>query len=240
MIQTDLEGKSALVTGGNRGIGRAIAIYLAKAGARVAICGRDEETLENTTKALNNYAGGAFYRQVDVRNEEQQEELFAKIKSEFGSLDISVPNAGRAALACASETTLEEWNKDIETNLTGMFITSKLSLKMMREQDSGYILPIVSKAGKKAFKLRASYCASKWGALGYSKSLAEEAEEYNVKVTAVCPASVATDFQEGNPRGTDWMMEPEDVADCVLYLLGLPPGVKIEEILLENFNYSID
>lgn len=240
MIQANLEGKTALVTGGNRGIGRAIATSLAQAGARVAICGRDKKTLKETTEILNDKYDGSFYRQVDVRSEKQQEELFEQIKTKFNSLDISVPNAGRATLATASETSLEDWNKDIETNLTGLFITSKLSLKMMKKQDSGYILPIVSKAGKKAFKLRASYCASKWGALGFSKSLAEEAEEDNVKVTAICPASVATDFQEGNPRGTDWMMEPEDVADCVMYLLNLSPGVKIEEILLENFNYSSD
>lgn len=235
MTTVDLTGKTALVTGGNRGIGKGIAIALSAAGARVVICGRDEETLAETCAALNGNTEGAFYKSVDVRSNSEQDKLFEEIKEKFGKLDICVPNAGRATLAAASETSLEDWNRDIETNLTGLFITAKNGLEMMKESESGYILPVISKAGKRAFKLRASYCASKWGALGFTKTLAQEAAGYNVKVTAVCPASVATDFQSGNPRGTDWMMESSDVADCVLYLLSLSHRVKIEEILLENF-----
>ena len=235
MEKLNLDGKTAVVTGGNRGIGKSIALELSRCGAKVAICGRDSETLGETAGELNQHTEGAFCRQVDVRSEEQQAEFFDEIKNKFGRLDICVPNAGRATLATATETTLEDWNLDIETNLTGLFITSKMALEMMKEFETGYILPVISKAGKRAFKLRASYCASKWGALGFTKTLAQEAADYNVRVTAICPASVATDFQAGNPRGTDWMMQPEDVAGCLAYLLSTPQRIKIEEILLENF-----
>ncbi len=228
----DLTGKRALVTGGNRGIGKAIALALAKAGARVAISGRNEKTLAETAQLLEAQTPGAFWQVADVRSEEEQLALFAEIRERLGGLDICVPNAGEATLASTLDTKLEDWNRDIETNLTGTFITSREALKMMKDQGSGYILPIVSQAGVKPFLLRAAYCSSKWGALGFTKCLALEAAQYNVRVTAVCPASVATDFQKDNPRGIDWMMEAEDVAECVLYLLGLSDKVQVEEIVL--------
>ena len=230
----DLSGKRALVTGGNRGIGKAIALALARAGARVAICGRNEETLAGTAALLDGLTPGAFWKAVDVRREDRQLALFQEVRERFGGLDICVPNAGEATLATALDTGLGDWNRDIETNLTGVFITCREALRMMKEQGSGWIIPIVSQAGKKPFLLRAAYCASKWGALGFTKCLALEAAQYNVRVTAVCPASVATDFQKGNPRGTDWMMEASDVAACVLYLLGLSEKVEIEEIVLKT------
>ena len=230
----DLKDRTALVTGGNRGIGKAIALALARAGAKVAICGRNEETLAATTETLNRETGGAFWKVVNVRSEEQQADLFREIRERYGQLDICVPNAGEATLASTLETSLADWNRDIETNLTGVFITCREALKMMKDRMSGAIIPIISQAGTKAFLLRAAYCASKWGALGFTKCLALEAKNYNIRVTAVCPASVATDFQKDNPRGTDWMMRADDVAECVLYLLGLSERVEIDEIILRT------
>jgi NAD(P)-dependent dehydrogenase (short-subunit alcohol dehydrogenase family) len=230
----DLSGLRALVTGGNRGIGKAIALALASSGARVAICGRNEKTLAATADLLNAATPGAFCQPADVRSEEEQRALFNEIRERFGGLDICVPNAGEATLATVLDTSLADWHRDIGTNLTGVFLTCREALKMMKDQGSGWILPIVSQAGKRAFLLRAAYCASKWGALGFTKCLALEAAQYNVRVTAICPASVATDFQKDNPRGTDWMMEADDVAACVLYLLGLSDRVEIEEIVLKT------
>jgi NAD(P)-dependent dehydrogenase (short-subunit alcohol dehydrogenase family) len=232
--QPDLSGRRALVTGGNRGIGKAIALGLARWGARVAICGRNEQTLAETAAQLNRATPGSFWKTADVRSEEEQKSLFKEVGERFGGLDICVPNAGEATLATVLETSPADWHRDIETNLTGVFLTCRNALEMMKEQGSGWILPIVSQAGKRAFLLRAAYCASKWGALGFTKCLALEAAQYNVRVTAICPASVATDFQKDNPRGTDWMMEADDVAACVLYLLGLSDRVEIEEIVLKT------
>ena len=232
MPELNLKDRTALVTGGNRGIGRAIALALARAGARVAICGRNEETLAATAEELNGETAGAFWKVVDVRNEDQQKDLFREIRERYGRLDICVPNAGEATLASAADTSLTDWNRDIETNLTGVFITCREALNLMKSQMSGAIFPIISQAGTKPFLLRAAYCASKWGALGFTRCLALEAKEFNIRVTAVCPASVATDFQKDNPRGTDWMMEADDVAGCVLYLLGLSDKVEIDEIIL--------
>lgn len=234
MNELNLKDRTALVTGGNRGIGKSIALALARAGAKVAICGRNEETLAATAEELNRETPGDFWKAVDVRNEEQQKDLFREIEERYGRLDICVPNAGEATLASTAETSLTDWNRDIETNLTGVFITCREALNLMRSSMSGAIFPIISQAGTKPFRLRAAYCASKWGALGFTKCLALEAKEYNIRVTAVCPASVATDFQKGNPRGTDWMMHADDVAECVLYLLGLSDRVEIDEIILRT------
>ena len=233
-ILPDLDGTTALVTGGNRGIGKAIALELARAGAQVCVTGRKKRTLDATVKELNQYTPGAFGRAADVRSEADQRALFRDIKKVFGKLDICVPNAGEATLATVLDTTLKDWQRDIDTNLTGVFLTCREALKMMKSRRTGAIIPIISQAGKKPFRLRAAYCASKWGALGFTKSLALEAKDYNVRVTAVCPASVATDFQKDNPRGTDWMMEAADVAQCVLYLLALSEKVQIEEIVLKT------
>jgi len=234
MATPDLIGKTALVTGGNRGIGKAIALALAEAGARVCICGRNAETLSATTDLLNQRTPGAFYNVTDVRSEEDQLALFRKIREQYDRLDICVPSAGEATLACVSETRLADWNRDIETNLTGLFMTCREALNMMKEHRSGVIIPIVSQAGTKAFLLRAAYCASKWGALGFSHCLALEAKNHGVRVVPICPASVATDFQKNNPHGTEWMMLPEDIAGCVLYVLGLSERVDIDEIVLKT------
>ncbi len=229
-----LKDKVALISGGNRGIGKAIAIALANAGIKVFICGRNEELLKSTCNEIKNSKGECSYFICDVRDEKKQIEMFKELMDKYGQLDICIPNAGRATLAKTTETTLEDWNKDIETNLTGFFITSREALKIMKEQNSGYIIPIISKAGKTAFLLRPSYNASKWGALGFTKAMALEAKDYNVKVTPILPASVDTDFQKGNPYGTDWMLKPQEVAEAVLYLLNTSEKCEVDELVLKT------
>ncbi|MCD6578364.1 SDR family NAD(P)-dependent oxidoreductase [bacterium] len=230
----ELKNKVALITGGNRGIGKAIAFTLAKKGVKVFICGRNEELLKKTCEEINGLQGKCAYFVCDVRDENKQIEMFNELIKKYGRLDICIPNAGRATLAKTTETTLEDWNMDIETNLTGLFITSREALKIMKKQNSGYIIPIISKAGKTAFLLRPSYNASKWGALGFTKAMALEAKDYNVKVTPILPASVDTDFQKGNPYGTDWMLKPQEIAEAVLYLLNTSEKCEVDELVLKT------
>ncbi len=139
MKDFNLIGKTALITGGNRGIGKAIALRLAGLGAKIIITGRNKDTLASTIKVIEKSSTGSISKVVDVRNEGQLLDLFKEIKKKFGKLDICIPNAGEATLATTSETTLEDWNRDIETNLTGLFITSREALKMMKEEETGYI-----------------------------------------------------------------------------------------------------
>ncbi|MEK8024323.1 MAG: SDR family NAD(P)-dependent oxidoreductase [Candidatus Hydrogenedentota bacterium] len=231
-----MSGLTALVTGGNRGIGRATAERLAAEGAVVCVTGRNETTLADTAAALEKLSPGSWFRKHDVRDEPSTLALFDDIRDHRGSLDICIPNAGEATLANTTETTLADWQRDIDTNLTGTFLTARSALRMMKEKRSGWIIPIVSQAGKLPFELRAAYCASKWGALGFTKCLALEAKRHGVRVTAICPASVATDFQKDNPSGTDWMLSASDVADAVLYALTVSPKVELEEVTLRCWN----
>lgn len=231
-LPPDLSGQCALVTGGNRGIGKALALALARHGARVAICGRNATTIAATVAELNALTPGAFGRICDVRDEGQQLALFAAVRDTFGQLDICIPNAGEATLASATETTLEQWRRDLDTNLTGTYLTCREALKMMKLRRSGWIIPVISQAGTVPFLLRAAYCASKWGALGFTKCLALEAKQYEVRVTALCPASVATDFQSQNPMGMEWMLDPGDVAQAMLSILNLSPKAELDELVL--------
>lgn len=232
MANRFLEGKTALVTGGNRGIGLAIARALASAGAVVGICGRNEKTLEVSAKELGARTLGAWGKVCDVRSESQQEDFFAEARKRFSKLDICVPNAGGATLASLTETKLEDWNKDIETNLTGTFLTMRAAMRWMKESGCGVILPVLSQAARVAFETRAAYCASKWGALGLVECARLEAKKYNVRITALLPASVATDFQAGNPMGMDWMLSSEDVAEAALYALSVSERVGLPEVLI--------
>lgn len=232
MANRFLEGKTALVTGGNRGIGFAVARALAQAGAVVGICGRNEKTLEASAKELGARALGAWWKVCDVRSESAQEDFFAEARKRFSKLDICVPNAGGATLASLTETKLEDWNKDIETNLTGTFLTMRAAMRWMKESGGGVILPVLSQAARVAFETRAAYCASKWGALGLVECARLEAKKYNVRITALLPASVATDFQAGNPMGMDWMLSAEDVAEAALYALSVSERVELPEVLI--------
>lgn len=228
-----LEGKTALVTGGNRGIGLAVARALAGAGARVGIAGRNAETLAARARELEALAPGAWGKTCDVRREDEQEALFAEARRRWGRLDICVPNAGEATLASLTQTTVADWTRDIETNLTGTFLTLRGAMRWMKETGGGgTILPILSQAARVPFELRAAYCSSKWGALGLVECARLEAKKLNIRITAILPASVATDFQGGNPMGTDWMMEPQDVAEAALYALSVSDRVELPEILL--------
>lgn len=235
MTTANLKDQVALVTGGNRGIGKSTALALARAGATVCITGRNAGTLAATAAELQSVSPDSFWMACDVRNEKQQLAVFHEILKRHQRLDICVANAGEATLASATKTTLEQWNRDIDTNLTGLFITTTESLKIMQKQKSGYIIGLVSKAGTTAFLARAAYCASKWGARGFLKCLALEAEKSNVKVTALCPASVATDFQKNNPMGTDWMMSPETVAEAVMHLVSLEKNAYVDEWLIATW-----
>ena len=229
---SNLVNQTALVTGGNRGIGKAIAVALARAGARVGITGRNASTLAETAAELEALTPGAWWKVCDARSEEEQKAVFVEARRRFGKLDIAVPNAGEATLAKVTETALPDFRRDIETNLTGVFLTIRESMIWMKETGGGTILPILSQASKVPFTMRGAYCASKWGALGLVEVARLEGKEHGIRFTALLPASVATDFQAGNPHGTDWMLQADDVADAVLYALSVSDRVELPEILM--------
>lgn len=225
-----LTGKNALVTGGSRGIGFAIAEALLRAGANVAICGRQQETLNNAVSHLTNTAKSKVVGKVaDVRSNTDVAELFALVDREMKGLDILVNNAGLGVFKPAAQLSVEEWRETIDTNLSGVFYCCREALPRMQRRGGGYIINISSLAGKNAFSGGAAYNASKFGLNGFSEAMMLDHRYENVKVSYVMPGSVNTEFAPATGRA-DWKIAPEDIGAIVLMLLQMPERTLVSRV----------
>ncbi len=227
-----LLGKIAVVTGGTRGIGRAISERLLREGAAVAICGRSGESVERAVremKPLGRIAGHA----KDVTKIEQVGEFFQAVDREFGGLDILVNNAGEGVFRKVAEMTPEEWRRNIDLNLNGPFYCSREALQRFAKRGGGFVVNISSLAGKNPFSGGAGYNASKFGLNGFSEAMMLDHRYDNVRVSYIMPGSVDTEFS-GNPAqragDTSWMIAPEDVAETVALVLGMPARTMISRV----------
>jgi NAD(P)-dependent dehydrogenase (short-subunit alcohol dehydrogenase family) len=224
-----LQGKRALVTGGTRGIGRAIAGALLSRGAAVAVCGRTEESVELAVEGLREESGGRVAgRAADVSLWEDVEGLFEFVDRELGGIDILVNNAGIGIFRSVEELTPQEWKRVIDINLTGAFYCSHLALPRFRRRGGGFIINISSLAGKNPFAGGAAYNASKFGLNGFSEAMMMDHRYDNVRVSYIMPGSVATEFRTGG--GEDWKIAAEDIAAIVLAVLGMPERTLISRV----------
>ena len=214
-----LIGKVAVVTGGNRGIGRGIAEALAREGATVALTARAEGQAQQAAKEIG---GGAFGVACDVRACEAVQGLFREVDRRAGGTDILVNNAGIGLFAPVAEMDPEDWRAVVETNLNGVFYCCHEAIPQMRKRGGGYIFNISSLAGKNPFANGAAYNASKFGLNGFSEALMMEVRYDGIRVSYLMPGSVATEFGRGARDKGDWALRPEDVADVVLDLLRAP------------------
>ena len=214
------DGKIALVTGGSKGIGLAIAHALAAAGASVVITGRDQSALDRAVKSA---AEGTNVRGVraDVQNHEDAARAVAEAVTAFGGLDILINNAGVAALMNVADMSVSDWDRTIGTNLSGVFYCTRAALPELRRRGGGWIISISSLASKNAFAGGAAYCATKAGLNAFSEALMQEVRYDNIRVSCIMPGSVATGFG-GRDVGADWKLAPEDVAEVVIDLLEHP------------------
>jgi NAD(P)-dependent dehydrogenase (short-subunit alcohol dehydrogenase family) len=221
MSKPSLRGKVALVTGGSRGIGLAIARALVQAGVQVAITGLSESRLSTTRPLLEAAGPGAVETlRADVRAYADMEQAVAATVARFGGLDILINNAGVGVFADVSEMTPEQWAEVIDTNLTGVFNACRAALPHLGQRSEGFIINISSLASKNAFAGAAAYCASKSGLNAFSEALMQEVRHDNVRVSYILPGSVATEFAGNDERrGADWKIAPQEVADVVLNLL---------------------
>ena len=226
-IQTpDLSGQVALVTGGSRGIGLAVAEALLTAGANVAITGRDKAQLETARAQLTRDAGTARLEVVraDVRSASDAEMAVATTVERLGGLDILVNNAGVGIFRDVAAMDESSWNDVIGTNLSGVFFFCHAAITHLRRR-GGWIINISSLAGKNPFPGGAAYCASKAGLNAFSEALMQEVRHDNIRVICVLPGSVATEFSGGTAPGGPaavWKLAPEDVAEVVVDLLAHP------------------
>jgi 3-oxoacyl-[acyl-carrier protein] reductase len=229
-----LEGRTALVTGGTRGIGYAIAAALSGAGATVAISGRSEPGVLEAVRRLTTLLppeskGKVIGKAADVRTNADVEELFTWIDRQASGLDILVNNAGIGLFKSTAELTVEEWQRTLETNLSGAFYCSRAALARFRNRGGGYIINVGSLAGKDAFAGGAAYNASKFGLTGFTEAMLLDHRRDNVRVTHIMPGSVDTGFSGGS-AGADWKIAPDDIGEIVLMLLRMPERTLVSRV----------
>jgi NAD(P)-dependent dehydrogenase (short-subunit alcohol dehydrogenase family) len=209
----------AIVTGGSKGIGLAIARAVLQRGGQVAISGRHEADLASAAAALGG-GGNVLPVRADVRDPADAQRLVADTAARFGGLDVLVNNAGVGRFADVADMSIEAWREIIDTNLSGVFYCTRAAIPEMRRRGGGFVINISSLAGKNAFAGGAAYCASKAALNQFSEALMQEVRHDNIRVSAVLPGSVATGF--GGHAGGDeasWKLAPEDVAKVVVDLI---------------------
>jgi 3-oxoacyl-[acyl-carrier protein] reductase len=225
-----LDGQVALITGSSRGIGLAVARRLGQMGARVSLCARKAADLESAASSLRGLGIEVLARQTDVTRSDEVSSLVGETQRTLGPVDILVNNAGIGIFGPFHELTDADWNSVLDTNLKSAFLTSRAVAPEMIRRKSGHIIHISSLAGKSAFANGTIYCASKWGLLGLSGCMAEELRAHGIRVSAICPGSVATDFSPHAGKDPSKMLQPEDVAHAVEALLTQAQGSFISEI----------
>ena len=226
---TELQGKTAVVTGGSRGIGRAIALALGGAGARVAItCTQQRQAAEEVATALRDMGGEGRVYPFDVADFEATARAFDQIGNDFGGLDVLVSNAGVTRDQLLVRMKPAEWDVVLQTNLSGTFNCNRAAARAMLRQRAGRIINITSVAGLTGNPGQTNYAASKAGIVGFTKALAKELAPRNVTVNAVAPGFIDTDMTQVLPEAQRQAVlqqipaarfgTPEDVAACVLFL----------------------
>jgi 3-oxoacyl-[acyl-carrier protein] reductase len=224
MARVDLTGKSAIVTGGTKGIGLAIAQAIAGSGANLVFCARDSEEVTQTAQRLDQEGEGkVFGVRCDMRSTNDVQALVQKAIDEFDRLDILINNAGVGGFGPVDELSMDTWHQVIETNLNGVFYACRAAIPHMRRGGGGWIINIGSLAGKNPFAGGAAYNASKFGLLGFSEAMMLDVRQDDIRVSCIMPGSVETHFSgPGSHNTADWKLQPEDIAEMVIDLIAFP------------------
>lgn len=237
-----LQGKTALITGAGRGIGRATAIALAKEGVNIGLVGRTMDNLERVASELSEYNVEVSAAVGDVADLESVTNAVEHIKGDLGSINILINNAGIAKFGGFLDLTPEEWESIIQVNLMGVYNATRAVLPGMIEQKTGDIINVSSSAGQKGAPVTSAYSASKFAVLGLTESLMLEVRKHNIRVSALTPSTVATDLaietnliSENNP---DKFMQPEDLAELMVAHLKLNRRVFVKSAGLWSTNPS--
>ena len=229
-----LDDGVALITGGSRGIGLAIAEALAREGMRIAICARSADGLQKAESRLNSIGHGALILQADVSDAAQVEQLVEQVNTKYQGIDLLVNNAGIGRWGTVEEFEEGDWDAVLDVNLKGVFLCSQAVFPPMRERGGGYIINIASYSGKQGMAGLGAYCASKFGVVGFTETLIREGKPHNIRATAICPGLVATEMTAGSSVPPDEMMRPDDIAKTVLYLLSLSDVTSVQEVVLRR------
>jgi 3-oxoacyl-[acyl-carrier protein] reductase len=228
-----LAGQVAVITGAGRGIGAAIAHELSNLGVTAVLCGRTRAALELSAQAIGQAGGKAEVVVCDVTSLPSVESAAMRVETSLGRVDILVNNAGVGGFGGPlHQLAPDSWEQILNTNLRGVFYTTRAFAPMMIRARSGHIINISSLAGKNALPNGAAYAASKWGLNGLSFSLAEELRGHNIRVAVICPGSTNTDLSPHAGKDHSKMLQPEDVAHAVTMLVSQAPQSFVSEILM--------
>ncbi len=235
-MNLDLSGQSALVTGAGRGIGRAIGSALASAGARVFLAARTTDQLESAAREIQQNGGTAVPVPTDLSKEEDIQSLFQRISDRAGGLDILVNNAGVGFFGPLVEFSSSDFDRVMQVNTKATFLCCQRALRLMIPKRKGYIINISSVVGFKGYPNQAAYTASKHAVMGLTKSLAVEAQEHGIRVSAVLPGGVDTKMVADARPDLDpkILLQPEDIAHTVLYLLSLSDRAAVDQIYIRR------
>jgi len=228
--------RRALITGASSGIGKAIALALADAGIHIALVSRSQEQLEAVARQAGQRDVEAKAFALDLFKIEQVHAEIATLSEAFGPFDILVNNAGMGYTRPLASTPLADWQRVIDLNLTSVFECIKGVLPGMRDKGGGTVVNIVSLGGKQVFPNWGAYCASKFGLIALSRTLAAEERPHGIRVTAICPGAVNTSLWDAPTVEADFdrgaMLNPETVARSVLHAVELPPEATLDELIL--------
>lgn len=215
--------KTALITGGSKGIGYGVAEVLIKQGIRVAITSRSQESADKAADSLNKIKDGyALGIQADVRDLASQQKAIDALIDKWGQLDYVIANAGVGHFAPIQELTPEQWQDTIDINLTGVFYTAKATVAELAKTE-GYFITIASLAGANFFEKGSAYNASKFGLVGFTQAIMLDLRKDGIKVSTIMPGSVATYFDGNEPGDKDaWKIQPEDIGQIVADLIKMP------------------
>jgi len=236
MTEPDLAGRVAVVTGAGRGIGRAVALALGRAGACVVAAARTQEEIDATAKAICDAGGEAEAVAVDVADAASVRALFAAVRNGRGRLDVVVNNAGIGLYGPVETFPVEDLDRLVAVNLRGTFLCCQEAMQLMIPAGAGYIINISSVVGFKGYPNQAGYTATKHAVMGLTKSLAVEAQAHGIRTSVILPGGVDTDMVRHARPDLDpaSLLHPEDVAQVVLFLLSLSERAAVDQIYLRR------
>jgi 3-oxoacyl-[acyl-carrier protein] reductase len=229
-----LSSPVALITGGSRGIGKAIALKLGRLGAAICICGREQSALQSTASELRLVTDRVLAQSADVTNPSEISSLVQAAEEKLGPITILVNNAGIGSPGFGSiqEKSESDWDRVLDTNLKSVFLVSRAVAPLMIQRRRGDIINISSLAGKNTFAGGAIYCASKWGLQGLSGCMAEDLRAFGIRVSVICPGSVFTEFSGRGLKDPSKVLTADDVAHAVAMLALQGPQSFISEVHL--------
>jgi 3-oxoacyl-[acyl-carrier protein] reductase len=234
-----LNGKVAIITGAGKGIGKALALALAKENVQVGLMARSEKDLEQVANEIKAMGVNAIYHHADVSKRNEVEIAVQFIQKKLGAVDILINNAGTGKFGKFLELTAEEWEYQIKVNLLGVYYVTRALLPEMIERKTGDIINVSSTAGLRGSALTSAYSASKFGVMGLTESLMQEVRKHNIRVTAMAPSTVVTDLAiQSNliNNNEEKLMHPEDFAELVIAQLKLNRRVFVKDASIWSTN----